>query len=277
MAKPTAKIAPKHSYYSTDPHKVSHAKSVAQSQKIKHFSDYQSAIANPSLASSDTSRARQAASNDYSQPTPLTNGRPASQIAAQQLSSFQASQHLPIDDDQTIFDQVLASARSHEQKPLKRTKKQSVKAHRRGLGVSASVLVVVLLGLFIAYQNRASINLQLASAKAGFHATTPSYKPTGYALKDISSSPGMVNIRYRAPQGNGIVIGQKESNWDSQTLQQNYLALGDQKYQTHHQSGKTIFTYGKNQATWVDGGIWYQIQGNATTSSKDLVAIAASM
>lgn len=247
-------IVPKHSYYQTDKRLMNHAEQVAQSRHISHFS-------RPTAPVRPAETARQA------QPVSIAPPKPAQPVTKPVL---------PEDNDQDIFEHALAIAKSHEAKPIKRTKRQAMRAHRRTAGVGASVLVVLVLGLFIAYQNRANINLQLASAKAGFHATEPSYQPSGYKLGSLRASPGTVSINYHAPTGNDINISQKESNWDSETLQQNFVATNDQSYRTHHIAGQTIFTFDHN-ATWVDGGIWYQIEGNASTTDQQLVHIAASM
>lgn len=136
----------------------------------------------------------------------------------------------------------------------------------------------ILMGLFgfIAFQNRDDIRLQIASAKAGFSAAAPLYKPDGYKLSDMKYATGSVASIYQ--QGNqNFVITQKKSNWDSQTLLENFVANANQDYEGFQANGRTVYVYGDGNATWVNGGIWYQIKATGNLTGEQLVKIAASM
>lgn len=186
--------------------------------------------------------------------------------------------HAPKEDD--IFEQAIAYARSHEQpspNPLNHKKaKRSSRRAKKLVGVLASVLMVAFLGGFIFWQNRADIELQLASARSGVPASMPAYKPSGYAVKGLTYSPGTVTIGYNGGSGNFNVI-QKSSNWDSETLLQNYVATSGQAYNAYQAAGRTVYVYGNGNATWVNGGIWYQINDNGLLSKDQLINLATSM
>ena len=179
-----------------------------------------------------------------------------------------------------IFEQAIAYARSHEQPSPKAIKQQKAKrSNRRAkklVGVFASVLMVAFLGGFIFWQNRADIELQLASARSGVPASLPTYKPSGYAVKGFTYSPGTVTIGFQGNTGNFNVV-QKSSNWDSETLLQNYVATSGQAYNAYQAAGRTVYVYGNGNATWVNGGIWYQINDNGILSKDQLINLAASM
>ena len=179
-----------------------------------------------------------------------------------------------------MFEQALASASSHEQPaPKERASakvRRGARKRRKALSIAAAIAVFVLLAGFVAYQSRASIQLQLASAKAGFSIATPQYKPSGFALGKVSYSPGTASLAY----SNGTKqfdVTQKQSNWDSQTLLDNYVATAGKSYQGFQANGRTVYIYGDGNATWVNGGIWYQIHADSSLSSDQLVKIAASM
>jgi hypothetical protein len=199
--------------------------------------------------------------------------RPATAPAAARQSMQQQGKDL--------FENALASASSHEQSA---PKESHAKKARRGakkrsklLSVAAAVAVFVLLAGFIAYQNRANIELQLASAKAGFHVTTPLYKPSGFALGKLTYSPGAASLAYKNSNNQSFNVTQKESNWDSQTLLDNYVVAAGNSYQGFQSNGRTVYVYGDGNATWVNGGIWYQIHADSSLDSDQLVKIAASM
>jgi Domain of unknown function (DUF4367) len=113
--------------------------------------------------------------------------------------------------------------------------------------------------------------------RAGFSAQLPGYKPTGYALKGpIESQSGKVSFSFRSGERH-FTVTQQASNWNSQTLLDNAVALNGGSHQTIQSKGRTIYIYGKDQATWVNGGVRYDITGNAALNPNDIASIASSM
>lgn len=179
-----------------------------------------------------------------------------------------------------IFEQAIAYAKSHEQPSPHAIEKQKAKrSHRKQrkiAGAFASVAMLAALSGFIFWQNRADIELQLASARSGVPASLPAFKPTGYAIKGLTYSPGTVTIGFSGNAGNFSVV-QKTSNWDSETLLQNYVATSGQAYNTYQAAGRTVYVYGNDNATWVNGGIWYQINDHGQLSKGQIINLATSM
>lgn len=136
---------------------------------------------------------------------------------------------------------------------------------------------MLLLGGFVAYQNKVALEMQLAAGRAGFPASMPGYKPTGFAARHLSYSPGTVTIGFVSNSNKSFNVVQKQSNWDSETLLQNYVADTDKPYQAYQAAGRTIYVYGSGSATWVNGGVWYQVNGNARLSNNQIIDIAMSM
>jgi hypothetical protein len=187
-----------------------------------------------------------------------------------------------VDADHDIFAQALAHATSHQERSPKESKmntaKRSGKRHRKVLGFAAGAAAFVLMCGFVAYQNKANIQLQLASAKAGFSASVPLYKPAGYTMNKLNYSTGAVAMAFQDNSTNSAFnVTQKKSNWDSQTLLENFVATSNQPYQGYESAGRTIYVYGQGKATWVNGGIWYQIDGANNLSNEQIVKVAASM
>ena len=163
-----------------------------------------------------------------------------------------------------------------------------IKKHRvsKKLGVSpkvlhfgAGALAAVLLFGFVAYQNAPNISMQIASARAGFNAAIPGYKPSGFGLSGpIEYGPGQVTLNFKSNSDErNFHVTQKVSNWNSEALLTNFVATDDKSYQTYQDKGKTIYIYDGSNATWVSGGVWYQIEGNSSLSSDQLIRLASSI
>jgi hypothetical protein len=141
----------------------------------------------------------------------------------------------------------------------------------------AGVGAFLLLAGFIAYMNLPGIELRVASMRAGFHAEMPAYHPTGYALDGgIESSDGRIAMNFRS--GNSLyTITQQASDWNSETLLDQTAAERGEPTQTIQSKGRTIYIYDDSNATWVNGGVHYQITGNAPLHADELVSLATSM
>jgi hypothetical protein len=94
----------------------------------------------------------------------------------------------------------------------------------------------------------------------------------------IQYKPGEVTINYKTHSDDrGFNVVQKNSSWNSETLLDNFVSATNKPYQTFQSNGRTIYIYDGNKATWVDGGIWYSIDGQSNLNSDQLLRIAASL
>lgn len=148
----------------------------------------------------------------------------------------------------------------------------------RLMTAAAGALSVLLLVGYITYLNLPSISMRVAANRAGFAATMPGYKPSGYALNGpVSYSPGQVSLNFNSnTNSDKFTLSQKESNWDSQALLDNYVAKQTGNYLTYQEKGLTIYMY-DGKASWVNGGVWYNIHGSADLSSDQILKMATSM
>lgn len=180
-----------------------------------------------------------------------------------------------------IFEQALRRANSHlEPTPtgIKRAKRRKSKTGRRVLGASASALAVLLITGFFAFQNEANLTIHYASNKAGFSANLPSYRPAGFKAGNFTYSPGLVGVTFKNGDNQSFSLIQKQSAWDSSALVANYVANADkQQYRSIESAGRTVYLYGNNNATWVNGGIWYRIVSNGSLTTNDLLNVATSI
>ncbi len=179
------------------------------------------------------------------------------------------------------FQTQLDNASAHVAKPLKKPKlrhRTAKKLHvsSKRLGIGTIVVVVVLLSGFIAYQNASVIAIRVAASRAGIAASVPGYTPAGFALKSHSAQTGQITIGYRSNSDNrAYKITQTLSSWDSSTLLENFVA--NSSYQATNSKGRTVYLYSGNNATWVDNGIWYRVEGDNSLSGDQLQHVIDSI
>lgn len=183
--------------------------------------------------------------------------------------------HTLADKKASLLEQALANAKSHEERTPKPTRRSK---HRRFISSLTGLAAVLLIGGFVVYANRASVELQVASVRAGFQASMPSYTPTGYQRQTAKAGDGKVTISFMSPmQQKDFTLTQQSSSWDSQTLFDSIVAQETTTYQAIQSKGRTIYMYGNTKAAWVDGGILYKVDGKTPLNNDQIVALATSM
>ncbi len=235
--------------------RLARAESVKQSSLVKHFNDQLIAGRGP---------------KQHSNQSILDS--PAPQAAG----SIALPQTNPLSD-------ALARASSHKMpkiKPAHLHRRVAKRLHisPKILNASAIVLAVLLLGGFLTYQRLPDLSMKLADSRSGVHGTLPNYQPAGFSMKKlIEYKPGQVIVGYHSNSDDrNFSLTQTGSTWDTQSLLDNYVSTTG-AHQTVQDKGKTVFLYGNSNATWVDGGIWYKIEGNSNLSSDQLLQIANSL
>lgn len=156
-------------------------------------------------------------------------------------------------------------------------KSKKPKAHQKLKWGSAIMSVFILIGFF-AFLNLPVLNMKIASAQAGFSATLPNYKPAGYSLTNpINHQAGKIILGFKSnTDDRSYTIKQEVSNWNSQSLLENVISKHNLAFTTAQDKGLTVYYYDNGKATWVNGGVWYQIESNSLNSSQ-LANIASSM
>ena len=177
-----------------------------------------------------------------------------------------------------IFEEALAHAKGHHEAPHHPKKRR---AHKRPGVIAASIAAFVALSGFAVAQNVDNMKMYLASSKAGFAATAPGYEPAGYHMEKVSSGAGMVAANYISNTDNrSYTLTQKPSKWDSPTLLDEYVkpnSSGAGNYYSVEKNGKTIYIFGDRHATWVSGGVWYDVKATDDLSDRQLIDIAVSL
>ena len=178
----------------------------------------------------------------------------------------------------------IEAAVAHAAPKLKKAPVHHRVAHKmrikpRTLSVSAAVFAFMLLGSFYAYNNAANLSMRVAAMKSDVRGSLPAYKPAGFAISGpIKYQPGEIVVAYKSNSDDRhFEITQKTSNWDTDALRENYVAPMKTAYQTVQEKGKTIYLYDDSSATWVDGGVWYKIDGTSQLNTDQVLKIADSL
>ena len=186
-----------------------------------------------------------------------------------------------------LLDDAVANANSHKQelneKPHK-TKRKSKILRKYGVSsrvtsISAAALAVVLLIGFFSVQNVPNLAMKVASTRAGFDASMPVYQPSGFSFNSpINYQSGQVTVSFQSNSDDReYQLVQTSSKWNSDALLSNYIVAENKQYQTFLDRGRTLYIYDGSNATWVDNGIWYQVEGESDLTTDQLVRIAASI
>lgn len=282
MAKPTSTLAKplekKLSVANVDPVRMSRAKHVAKSHHVRRF--------NPSRAEQQALAAQAAQRKKYAtarpvhqdmRPVAVATQKPhvSQSVALKQAAPHAQHQQPKKQTANDIFEAALAHANSH-QEPLQQNKgKRAVRKRRAVSAIAGLATFLVIIG-FVTYLNKPAIELRFASIQAGFHASMPDYKSTGYALEGgVKGEDGKVEMTFRSG-ANSYKVTQVASDWNSATLLDQNTDQRGTPTRTIQSQGRIIYIYNKD-ASWVDSGVRYEIQGNADLSTDDIVTLATSM
>ncbi len=268
-AKTVSDLTPTHKLaaHNVDARRLARARVAGQSQRIKRFTTVQQ---NHPVQARSISAAHVQTPQHATPPQKAAHTPQPAHNTAHNTQPQHSTHHTQRSQD--LFEAAIANAKSHEQ-PAHKTKRSG---RQKFVGVSAGIAAFLILGGFVAYMNMSSIEMRVASVRAGFSAQVPGYAPTGYSMAGgIKAQRGVVATTYRSGDSS-YTLQQQESDWDSQTLFDNVVSMSGEKHQTLEQSGRTVYVYGNN-AAWVNGGVLYSIKADGSINSDQILSIATSM
>ncbi len=182
------------------------------------------------------------------------------------------------------FQSAVNGATSHTQPSPKRPSRRTKLAHKLRispglLNASFIVLTFIVIGGYFAYNNVPNLAMRLAATRSGIDGSLPEYHPAGFSMKGpIQYQPGQITIGFHSNSDDrNYTVTQRASKWDSETLLENHVASNKRAYQTFQDKGKTIYIYDGDSASWVDNGIWYEVNGNTSLDTDQVLRIANSL
>ncbi len=201
-------------------------------------------------------------------------------IASQQIEAIVKTHNQPphIKTTADLLQQAIEQATSHEQTytPAK-NRSSSFKRTASIIAVTSAMAVVLIIA--VAGQSLVAVRLHVASSKAGFPVSAPSYQPAGYSLSHLTYSAGTAGLHFtsNSDADRAFSITEKTTSWDSNAVRDLVVTPTSKEYQTIEAAGRTIFLNNDNQATWVDKGVLYQLDTRGVLNEQQLVKIANSL
>ncbi|MDB5178737.1 MAG: hypothetical protein JWN01_680 [Patescibacteria group bacterium] len=252
-AAPKTTVHERHTAHVTD--RLEHAKRVDRSPHINKFAN--------GLASGTPQRSAPV------QPAP------APTPAALELPQITATQHEAMTRLAQPAPAPTPAPGNPVAKPRRRLNMSLTPHSSRALATTAAVAIMA---GYVWMQNYPKLALQNASNQAGLTASLPSYMPSSYTLAHTDTKPGLVTLNFASPSASSALkIAQTRTSWDSSSLLDNYVIKNTDDYATVQGQGLTIYLFGQNQATWVNHGIRYSIEGATRLSREQILKIAYSL
>lgn len=177
-----------------------------------------------------------------------------------------------------VLQNALSNASSHQTVTIGRKKTRTSK--HMVVRIGASLAVIALLVGFFGYSAVPELSIRTASRQVGFSAGIPSYKPIGFSLnRSVEHTNGMVKISYISNTDNRYYTMTQSKYQDNQEgLNQQTLESGTSNYQIEEVKGLKIYIRNDGtQASWVNKGVWYTIEGTANLSNFQFTKIASSL
>lgn len=175
-----------------------------------------------------------------------------------------------------------------EQSPIRSRRRKShvpkkawraLKDRPRLVATAAVLLVVLVLAGYVTYVNVPGVAVRVAAARAGIDGTMPRYQPPGYEFSGpVAVNQGKIVIRLASKtENNFLTITQQRTGWEPASLVEDYVLNKSQNYRTHQQNGLTIYVYSDNNASWINNGILYIIEGNTQLTEDHILRMATSL
>ena len=177
-----------------------------------------------------------------------------------------------------MLQNALNNASNHQTKTIGRKKTRTTK--HLVVRIGASLAVVGLLVGFFGYSAMPQLSVRSASRQAGFTASIPSYKPTGFSLnRSVAFKNGQVRVSYVSNTDNRYyTISQSKYQDNQQGLEAQALESGSTNYQIEQTGGLKLYIKNDGSlASWTNKGIWYTVEGTAQLSNFQFSKIASSL
>ena len=183
-----------------------------------------------------------------------------------------------------VLENAIRNSQSHKNSKLKKTTKthklaKKLKVKPSFLNISLFALAGLLMAGYFAYNNVPNLAMRIASTRSGINGNVPGYQAGGFSFNGpIEYQVGQITLKYKSNSDDrSYVITQKKSEWNSDTLLSNHVAVNGRSYQLLQEKGKTIYIYDSDNASWIENGVWYEIKGQTSLSADQVIKIANSL
>ncbi|MDB5160931.1 MAG: hypothetical protein JWO96_311 [Candidatus Saccharibacteria bacterium] len=254
------------------PVRVSRAKTIMKHDKVNRFGAFPPAAQSPTQPQKMSITAKASYRADT-----------ATVVAPRVPSMITSASHNKLE---RMLDEALTKANAHKQ--MMNSDRNHSRLRQRlnyvpkWISITVVVVVVIAAAFWLVWQNLPTVAVHVAAARAHVNASIPSYTPSGFNIAGpVQYHDGAVTMQFRNKVSTGtereFSITQKASNWNSTSLEANYLP-NEQSVQTSLVGGTTVYIYGnKSDAAWVNHGVLYNLDNKAQLSSDQVLKIVQSL
>jgi len=173
-----------------------------------------------------------------------------------------------------IFEHALTNANHFvDIRAHKARYRQKARFHIASMAVGTLALVVI--AGFVAYQNSPSLQIKVASLKAGVSARIPNLAAVGLAYNGVRAGDGNLTLGLKGQGGNYQLTQANTDLSDADMIQTIGVtnASGTPVYQVVLAGSTVVYRFGNNNATWVSNGKWYTLTGTNAISDSQVETI----
>ena len=211
--------------------------------------------------------------------SPIKKRQERAKIVTSQAPIHQRNQKAELKPAKDLKNEAIEKALAKEFAPEKpRRQKKSRSRFGRWMSFASAGVAVMLLGGYFTYLSMPNVSVRVAAVQSGIDAKYPGYSPNGYSLSGpIAFKDGEVTMKFAYVDSDlQYTLTQQESTWDSSAVKEHLVEKTGNSPTTTTVDGLTLYTSG-SETTWVNGGILYQINGDAILSGEQIRKIATSM
>lgn len=141
--------------------------------------------------------------------------------------------------------------------------------------IGAAVAAIAIMGGLVWMQNSPKLAFRNAATQAGIQASLPTYVPSSYRQAGPAQvAPGQITLSFNSAAGNDeMKIVQRRTNWDSNSLRENFISRQTDEFVAVQGQGLTIYLY-QDRASWVNHGVWYTVSGTSNLSREQVLKVA---
>lgn len=252
-------IVKKSSVHNVSPHRAVRAQAVEQSKHIRKFGHPADVRLPVSIASIPV------------QPAPADPPAPAEPPQVTGAPSPTPTNR-PVD----MFEKAIQNANHFVD--LKASKKHFHKKRRQQvLSIAAASLAIVVISGFALYQNTPGMQVKVAGIRAGVATNMPKLDGTGFAYNGVSTTDGKLTLGLKGGDTTAQLV-QQQTNWSNDDLlrQANVGtdASGQPAYLTIQAGDKFVYRFNDTSATWINNGVWYQLNSSSYLTDEQVTALA---
>lgn len=252
-------IVPKKSVVSVDESRLARAQQTTRSPLVAHHTPVQTAKVLPQFGPLAVT------------PLPSNPAAPVPGMApAPQPNNKPDEPPKPTD----IFEHALANA-NHFVDLQAHKARYNRKARQHVASMAAGTLALLVIAGFAFYQNSAGLQFKVASFHAGVATHMPNLKAAGFAYTGVKAEDDTLVVGFSGSNGS-YRLSQQATNLSGQDVVNGLSATdasGNPDYTTIQAGGTTVYRFGADNATWVQDGTLYTVNGTGSLTDQQVKSL----